>query len=36
MRESHGPLDPTQSWRVFSIAFLVLVTLLLLVTTALR
>ena len=36
MREHHGPLDPTQAWRVFTIAFLVLLSLLLLATTAVR
>jgi len=36
MRETHGPLDPTLSWRIFSIAFLVLVVLLMLATATLR
>jgi hypothetical protein len=36
MRDSHGPVHPTDSWGVFAIAFFVLLTLLLLVTSALR
>lgn len=35
MREHHGPLDPTQAWRVFTIAYLVLLSLLVLATTTL-
>ena len=37
MREGHGPLDSTQLWGVFSIAFIIiLVALLLLATTTLH
>lgn len=36
MRAIHGPSDPTQSWRIFSIAFLVLVVLLMLATATAR
>ena len=36
MRDERGPLDSTQLWTVFTVAFILLVALLLLVTTALR
>jgi hypothetical protein len=36
MRVGHGPLDATPLWAVFSIAFIVLMALLLLATTALH
>jgi hypothetical protein len=36
MRYEHGPLDSAQLWTVFSVAFIVLVALLLLAVTALR